>query len=504
MHALDDGADLGVEVGDRVAVNIVTYGAPYEGNPFGVRCYGYSFGLDEREGLWGGYGEYMSILPGTQLVRLSDDISAEELTLFEPLSNMVAWLAKVNLQAGQTIVIQGPGHMGLTCAAYAKSLGATVVVTGTDEDALRLEVARGVGADHAIDATVDDPVEVVQDLTGGFGASVAVDLASAPSTPSLCFDLVHHLGQVVWAGLKDRAAVPVVTDKVVMKSLTIHGGAGGTPESVAEACRILNQGDFPTGPLLGEVVGLDEIDRAMEILLRTAEPDDRPGGTQACFGGCLGGILRELGAGTREPRSGVGEDEAAGDGAGEVRGEEHHEAAHFVVLGHAPEGRGRHDGVDVALGERPGDGLREGGAGGDRHHPDAERPPLDCGGVGDVVDGGLGGAVARQPRRRPRGLAGTDIDDHPSGVLTLHHPRLGTHGEGGEHQVLVQDVAPCLTVEVQQGRTAPRAQHPDVVDGHVEAAQSFGRLRHHALELGVVACVGDDAERLAGGLVNDQ
>ena len=213
VHALDDGADLGVEVGDRVAVNIVTYGAPYEGNPFGVRCYGYSFGLDEREGLWGGYGEYMSILPGTQLVRLNDDISAEELTLFEPLSNMVAWLAKVNLQAGQTIVIQGPGHMGLTCAAYAKSLGATVIVTGTDEDALRLEVAREVGADHAIDVTVDDPVEVVQDLTGGFGASVAVDLASAPSTPSLCFDLVHHLGQVVWAGLKDRAAVPVITDK---------------------------------------------------------------------------------------------------------------------------------------------------------------------------------------------------------------------------------------------------------------------------------------------------
>jgi len=179
----------------------------------------------------------------------------------------------VNLQAGQTIVIQGPGHMGLTCAAYAKTLGATVIVTGTGDDALRLDVAREVGADHTIDVTVDDPVEVVQDLTGGFGASVVVDLASAPSTPSLCFDLVHHGGQVVWAGLKDRAAVPVVTDKVVMKSLTVHGGAGGTPESVAEACRILNEGDFPTGPLLGEVVGLEDIDRAMDILLRTSETD---------------------------------------------------------------------------------------------------------------------------------------------------------------------------------------------------------------------------------------
>jgi threonine dehydrogenase-like Zn-dependent dehydrogenase len=273
VHALDDDADLGVEVGDRVAVNIVTYGAPYEGNPFGVRCYGYSFGLDEREGLWGGYGEYMSILPGTQLERLTESVGAEELTLFEPLSNMVAWLTKVNLQAGQTIVVQGPGHMGLTCAAYAASLGARVIVTGTGEDAMRLEVAREVGADHVVDVTVDDPVEVVKDLTGGFGASVAVDLASAPSTPGLCLDLVHHGGQVVWAGLKDRVAVPVVSDHVVTRSLTVHGGAGGTPESVTEACRILNTGDFPTAPLLGEVVDLDGLDRAMEILLRSGGED---------------------------------------------------------------------------------------------------------------------------------------------------------------------------------------------------------------------------------------
>jgi len=274
VHALADDADLGVAVGDRVAVDIVWYGPPYEGNPFGVRCYGYSFGLDEGAGLWGGYGEYMAVLPGTHLAKLTDDVSAEELTLFEPLSNMVAWLGQAGFQAGQTIVIQGPGHMGLTCAAYSKSLGAAnVIVTGTDEDALRLEVAREVGADHVVDVTVDDPVQVVMDLTGGFGAAVAVDLASAPATPSLCFDLVHHRGTVIWAGLKDRQAVPVVTDKAVMKGLRVMGGAGGDAGSVDEAARILNEGGFPTAPLLGAVVGLDEVDRAMALLHRTCDED---------------------------------------------------------------------------------------------------------------------------------------------------------------------------------------------------------------------------------------
>ncbi len=163
--------------------------------------------------------------------------------------------------------------MGLTCAAYARLLGAgTVIVTGTNDDALRLDVALKVGADHVVDVTACDPVEAVLDLTGG-GANVAVDLASAPGTPSLCFDLVHHGGRVVWAGLKDRQAVPVVTDKVAMRSLTVYGGSGGTAQSVDEAARILNDGGFPTAPLLGVVVGLDEVDRAMALLHREGDED---------------------------------------------------------------------------------------------------------------------------------------------------------------------------------------------------------------------------------------
>jgi threonine dehydrogenase-like Zn-dependent dehydrogenase len=92
-------------------------------------------------------------------------------------------------------------------------------------------------------------------------------------TPGLCFDLVHQRGTVVWAGLKDRQAVPVVSDKVVMKGLTVLGGAGGDVASVDEAARILNEGGFPTGPLLGTVVGLEDVDRAMALLHRDGDED---------------------------------------------------------------------------------------------------------------------------------------------------------------------------------------------------------------------------------------
>mgnify|MGYP001344090846 CR=1 FL=1 len=57
------------------------------------------------------------------------------------------------------------------------------------------------------------------------------------------------------------------------KALTIHGGAGGTNRSIAEAAEVLNGGSFPTGPLLGEVVDLGGIDHAMDLLNRTADRD---------------------------------------------------------------------------------------------------------------------------------------------------------------------------------------------------------------------------------------
>ena len=66
-------------------------------------------------------------------------------------------------------------------------------------------------------------------------ADLVVDLSSAPSVPGLCLDLVRYGGDVIWAGLKDREAVPVVTDNAVMRGITIHGGAGGTNKSLKEA-----------------------------------------------------------------------------------------------------------------------------------------------------------------------------------------------------------------------------------------------------------------------------
>ncbi len=281
VHALDPAADLGVRVGQRVAVDLVwrcgTCAACRTGSPYcaQMQLYGYTQGIDVRSGLHGGYGEFMEVLPGTHLLPLTDDVPAAQLSLFEPLANVANWFGGVALAPGETVVIQGPGHMGLICAAYAKHLGAgTVIVTGRGTDRFRLDAALQVGADHVIDVDAQDLVGTLADLTDGRLADVAVDLTDAAVTVGTCLELARMGGRVLWAGLKNMAQVALVSDLVPLKGLTVVGGAGSTPQSMRAAASILNQGGFPTEALLGEVFTLDEIDEAMALLTRTAPGRD--------------------------------------------------------------------------------------------------------------------------------------------------------------------------------------------------------------------------------------
>jgi threonine dehydrogenase-like Zn-dependent dehydrogenase len=276
VHALAPDADLGVEVGQRVAVDLVwrcgacvacTSGSPYCQQ---MQVFGYTRGLDVGSGLHGGYGEFMEVPARTHLLPLTDDLPAEELSLFEPLASVVNWFGRVDLQPGETVFVQGPGHMGLICAAYARIQGAgTVIVSGTSADHLRLAAAREVGADHVIDVDAEHPVEAVARITGGAMADVVVDLTDAPAPVGLALEAVRMGGRVLWAGLKNMAPVPVVSDLVPLKGLTVVGGTGSTAESMREAVAILNAGGFPTRALLGEVFTLDQIDEAMGLLTRT-------------------------------------------------------------------------------------------------------------------------------------------------------------------------------------------------------------------------------------------
>jgi threonine dehydrogenase-like Zn-dependent dehydrogenase len=101
-------------------------------------------------------------------------------------------------------------------------------------------------------------------------ADVVMDIASVVQTVPLCIELVKWNGRILLAGLKHYAPIPnLVTDMIVMKSLTVVGGSGFTPDSMARAVEMLETGEAKSELVLGEVFSLDGIDEAMGLLARS-------------------------------------------------------------------------------------------------------------------------------------------------------------------------------------------------------------------------------------------
>lgn len=263
VERLAPDAELGVAEGDRVAVDEVVRA------PGPLRVYGYTAMDDDPEpGLYGGYGEFIKIVPGTRLLRLTSEAPPEELVQFEPLANALNWVTTARVGPGRSLVIQGPGHQGLAVVQAARAAGATdIIVTGTSRDADRLRVASELGAD-TIDVETCDVVEEVKRLTGGGGADIVFDVSPVPATVQLSIDLVRFGGTVLLAGLKENRPAEVNTDRIVNRALRIFAGTGFSADSLVEAVSALNEGRVDTAPLRGAVLDLDHIDDAIGMLLR--------------------------------------------------------------------------------------------------------------------------------------------------------------------------------------------------------------------------------------------
>jgi len=250
-------AALGVSEGDRVGVRSVVWvgNAP-------TRVYGFDFPLTEGSGLFGGYSEYMELVPGSQVHKLRDDLPATELTVYECLTNAITWVRPV--KPGQVLVVEGPGHMGLAAIVGAKAAGVgTIIVTGLKQDRLRLDTALRIGAHHAIDVESEDAVARVAEITKGAMADFVLDAASGnPVTLKTAMDLVRTGGTIIEAGMKDRLLDGFDVTQIPLRHITIAPGGG---LDLPLACTLINEDKVPTRELLGATFPLERFEEALAL-----------------------------------------------------------------------------------------------------------------------------------------------------------------------------------------------------------------------------------------------
>src|SRR5205809_1447146 len=174
------------EIGDRVTVEV------HAGCGRCQRCregmytsclnYGYRDKGHRANGFTtdGGFAEY-AVNNINTMVHVPDDMSDEEATLVVTAGTAMYGLDVMGgLIAGQTVVVTGPGPIGLMGVGVAKALGAQpVILTGTRDN--RLDIGKKLGADHVINVRKEDAVEAVKRITRGKGAHYVLECSGAPN-----------------------------------------------------------------------------------------------------------------------------------------------------------------------------------------------------------------------------------------------------------------------------------------------------------------------------------
>jgi threonine dehydrogenase-like Zn-dependent dehydrogenase len=146
----------------------------------------------------GGFAEY-AVNHINTLARVPDTMGDAEATLVVTAGTSMYGLTELGgLVAGESVVVIGPGPIGLLAVAVAKALGASpVILTGTRNG--RLSIGRELGADRVININDEDAVEVVRQLTGGIGADYVVECAGSEATINQAIHMTNRGGKICLA-----------------------------------------------------------------------------------------------------------------------------------------------------------------------------------------------------------------------------------------------------------------------------------------------------------------
>jgi threonine dehydrogenase-like Zn-dependent dehydrogenase len=226
--------------------------------------------LSEAPGLWGAYAEYLYLAPNAIVHKVDPSLPAELAVLFNPLGAGFRWAAEMpRTQPGDTVLVMGPGQRGLASVIAAREVGAgTIIVTGLTRDAHKLALARTFGADHVIDVEREPLVKRVREITGGRGVDVVIEVTPVATQPIVdAIDCAALGGTIVLAGVKGLKPVPgFISDKVVLKEITLRGAIGVTWEHYERAIRLIESRKLPLEKLQTHRFGLRDAERAVRTL----------------------------------------------------------------------------------------------------------------------------------------------------------------------------------------------------------------------------------------------
>lgn len=249
----------------------------------GAGIFGYT---DIYGGYNGGQAEYVRVPYADYGPRKVPDNLTDEQALFLTDIFPTGWAAIdwAKLQGGETVAVWGCGPVGIMAMKSAWLNGAKRVI-GIDIQPYRLEMASRSANAEVINASEVDAVEIIRQMTGGYGADVCVDavgmeadrttLEKAMNVVQMekgsmkvlekCMDSVRRGGVVSVVGVYGSPYNNFPLYKWFDKGLTMRGGQAWVHNYIDHLLELVRDGKVVLEDIITHTVPLSEASRMYDI-----------------------------------------------------------------------------------------------------------------------------------------------------------------------------------------------------------------------------------------------
>src|SRR2546422_5647846 len=205
----------------------------------------------------GGFAEY-AVNHINTLYRLPENLSFEQACMVTTAASPL-WAIDLmgGYVAGETVLVQGPGPIGLIAVQLCKALGAArVILTGTRDS--RLTIGKRLGADFTTSVRTESLVERVREITGGRGADCVLECAGGPTSMQEALENVKRGGRI---GVVAWYAGPVGghMDPPPRSNGRIDPAGGGGGMNCGGSLELMSKGKILADPIITHHFPLDPI-----------------------------------------------------------------------------------------------------------------------------------------------------------------------------------------------------------------------------------------------------
>jgi threonine 3-dehydrogenase len=210
----------------------------------------------------GAFAEYISV-PMTNVWHHREDVDKEVAAIFDPFGNAVHTALAFEV-LGEDVLITGAGPIGIMAAAVVKHAGARHVVI-TDVNDYRLNLAKKMGADVALNVSRGNLKDVQNQLKMREGFDVGLEMSGNPQAFRDMIDNMCHGGRIAMLGIPSEQ-IAIDWNKVVFNMLTIQGIYGREMYETWYQMTVMLETGLDIKPVITHRYHYTEFEKGFEVM----------------------------------------------------------------------------------------------------------------------------------------------------------------------------------------------------------------------------------------------